>query len=217
MGIIKSFTLIVLFGVAISIPAGATIIGGGVTFLSNGSGAFVKLSVPFTASSPDNTVGNDTFQSFNLFAFDEDQNISITSTILVDIGINPIAGDTVASHYVFFDPANATTQRGFVDFDADIFGVITSTSKLLASDFLVNPGVIYLNPSARGLEAGQDTVFIDGPRRLRVDWRASTPGDYVRVLTMESPLAVIPLPAALPLFLTGLAGLGLMRRRRRRA
>ena len=39
--------------------------------------------------------------------------------------------------------------------------------------------------------------------------------DYMLRITQAS--AVIPLPAALPLFLTGLAGLGLMRRRKRTA
>ena len=211
MRFIKSFALIVLIGIAFSIPAGATVIGGGVT---NGVGSFVKLTIPFN-SNPLNTVGEDNFQSLNLFAFDEDQNISITSEITVNIGTNPIVGDTVASHYVFFDPLNAIRQQGFVDFDADIFGIITSSGLLGASDFLANTGITYLGPNFRGLEA-EDSVSIDSTnaRRMLVNWRASSPGDYVRVLTMESPLAVIPLPAALPLFLTGLSGLAFVRRRR---
>ena len=181
----------------------ATVIGGGVT---SGSGSFVKLSIPFTESDPDNTVGANTFQSPNLFAFDEDQNINISSEVQVNVGTNPQAGDVVASHYVFFDPTSGS-QTGFVDFDAPIFGVATSTANLANSDFLANTGVNYLNPTLRGLESG-DSVSIDptNAARLLVDWTASSPGDYVRVLTQRSPLAdnPIPNPATLIFFVFGL-------------
>ena len=203
-------------GISASIPAGATVIGGGVT---TGAGSFVKLSVPFSESSPDNTVGSDNFESLDLFAFDENQNISITDTVFVNVGTSPTAGQTVASHYVFFDPASLKFQVGFVDFDADIFGIITSSGLLGDSDYLANTGVNYLSSTLRGLEGG-DVVKIDDddPRRLIVSWRAGTPGDYVRVLTMESPFAnQIPEPATLSLFGIGLLGLGMARRRNNQA
>ncbi len=194
-------------------PSWATIVGGNVTL---GSGSFIKLSPGFPQSNPDNTVGNDTFQNNNLYGFDEDQNIAIGGTVSVNIGTSPTAGQVVASHYIFFDPNGGASQRGFVDFDANIFGIITSTGLLAASDFLANTGVTYLNPSLRGLESG-DSVWIDGGNasRLRVDWFASTPGDYVRVLTMRSPtFDSIPEPGTLALFGFGLAGLGFMARRK---
>ncbi len=183
-------------------------------------GSFIKLEVPFDESDPDNTVGDDTFQNPNLYGFDEGQNIEITIDIAVDIladgsggeagsGILP-AGTTVASHYVFFDPAGTTSQFGTVSFDSDILAVLTSTETLEASDFLINNGVNYLNPSLRGLESG-DVVSISGLRDITVDWVASTPGDYVRVLTEFSPGAVVPLPPAIWLFSAGcmvLAGVG---------
>ena len=129
---------------------------------------------------------------------------------MVNVGSNPIpAGTIVASHYVFFDPGPSEHVIGTVDFDADILGIITDTTDLAASDFLANTGVNYLNPGARGLEAG-DSVTISGPRQILFDTFASSPGDYVRALTAFSPAAAAPEPASL-LRLMALAGL---RRRR---
>jgi hypothetical protein len=199
----------------------ATIISGSVT---SGSGSFIKLSVPFSDSDPDNTVGDDTFQNTNLYGFDEGQNILIS----VDLNVDDLAdglgggsgpgvvslGTTVASHYIFFDPAGTASQVGTVGFDSDILGVLSSTTNLAASDFLINTGVTYLNPVLRGLEAG-DSVAITGLREMTVDWTARTPGDYVRVLTEFSPGAVTeaPAPSVLALLAAGLAGISLARRR----
>lgn len=179
-------------------------------------GTFQKLEVPFTESNPDNTVGNNTFQDPNLYGFDEGQNVDITVDLAVDILADGLGGgggpgivsqgSTVASHYNFFDPNGNTTQMGSVTFDSAIFGIIMSTSNLAASDFLINTGVDYLNPAARGLEAG-DIVTISGLNTISVDWFASTPGDYIRVLTDFSPAAVVPVPAAVWFFSSGLLGL----------
>jgi hypothetical protein len=155
-------------------------------------GVFVKLTVllanPFGA--PD-SVGNDNFQSPNLFEFDEDQNILLTAPLVVNVGSSPIPAGTIASHYVFFDPGPTLHVIGTVDFDADILGIITTTNDLAASDFLANTGVNYLNPANRGLEVG-DAVTISGPRQLLFETVASSPGDYVRVLTAFSPTAATP-------------------------
>ena len=191
----------------------ATIISGAVS---------VKLSVPFADSSPYNTVGNDTFQNTNLYGFDEGQNINITTDLNVDDVANGLgggsgagvlsAGTVVASHYIFFDPAASASQIGFVNFDSDILGILSSTTNLSNSDFLINTGVTYLNPAMRGLEAG-DSVTITGLRQITVDWTASTPGDYVRVLTAYSPGAVnLPEPGALALMGIGLVGFGFTRK-----
>ena len=73
----------------------------------------------------------------------------------------------------------------------------------------------YLNPALRGLESG-DSVTITGLRRIDVDWTASSPGDYVRVLTKFSPggVGTIPEPSALALFGIGMIGLATARRRK---
>jgi hypothetical protein len=197
------FVLLAMTAVFLSNTSGtvsATIVSGAVTgggSLKQG-GTFVKLSVPFKESDPENTVGSNSFQKPNLYGFDEGQNINITVDLAVDIladgsgGGNGAGiihnGSIVASHYIFFDPLRGTTQAGTISFDSNIVGIITKSRHLAASDFLINTGVTYLNPSARGLESG-DKVRITGLRTLTVDWWASSPGDYIRVLTDFSPAA----------------------------
>jgi hypothetical protein len=196
---------------AMSVPAMATILDGTETggTARDAGGVFVKLTLPFfNPFGPPNAVGNDTFQSPNLYGFDEDQNILLAAPLQIDVGAGPIAsGTTIASHYVFFDPGPSQHVIGVVNFDSDILGIITSTGFLAASDFLANTGVTYLSPSARGLEAG-DSVTISGTRQILFDTFASSPGDYVRVLTAFSPLAAaVPEPASALLLALGLVAL----------
>jgi hypothetical protein len=211
----RSFLIATTSLALLSCPAAALIIGGITT--TPGS-TFVKLSVPFTESNPDNTVGQDNMQSPNLFGFDEDQNIVLTAPLNVDFlastgsaGVLD-AGTVVASHYVFFDPRNRSSIRGRVDFNSDIIAIIFSRTNLIASDFLINNDVTYLSPNLRGLEAG-DEVSLADRNSLRFRTTASTPGDYVRVLTAFSPDIEVPAPAAIALFGLGLAAIGLRRAR----
>jgi hypothetical protein len=196
---VSASVLTVALTLGLPMPALASIVSGSI--LSGGPGAtFVKLTVPFVSSTPANTVGNDNFQTNNLYGFDEDQNILLVAPLVVDAVPSgsttlPI-GTTVASHYVFFDPVSGSID-GLVNFDSNILAIITSTTLLQASDFLLNNGVTYLSPNDRGIEPEQgDSVTFSGARQIRVVLYASTPGDYVRVLTAFSPLA--PLPPAPP-------------------
>lgn len=194
-------------------PASAIITGGSAV----GSPDFIKLFTPFTESTPDNTVGDDNFNSPDLFGFDEDQIIVLPFDIDVDILASTglagtlSAGTVVASHYVFFDPAGTGFIDGRVNFNSDIVAVIFDRDNLAATDFLINNDVTYLNPALRGIEGG-DVVSIFDANTLSFITRASTPGDYVRVLTAFSPDIDVPAPAAVALFGLGLAALGLRRK-----
>lgn len=208
--LLASATLALLSG-----PAAAFIVSGNVT---TPGAAFVKLVAPFSESIPDNTVGEDNLDSPNLFAFDEDQNIVLDSPLNVDILASTgtsgalAAGTVVASHYVFFDPATRSSIRGRVNFNSDIIAIIFDRDNLIASDFLLNNDVTYLSPNLRGLEAGDEVSLVD-KNSIRFRTTASTPGDYVRVLTAFSPDIEVPAPAAIALFGLGLAAIGLRRAR----
>ena len=95
---------------------------------------------------------------------------------------------------------------GTVDFDADVLAILTSTGTLAGSDFLGAPTVNYLNPSKRGLEIG-DSVAINGPKEILLDVVASSPGDFVRVLTAASPVSSVPEPGSIYLLASGLFAL----------
>lgn len=220
-----------VFCLLLALPASATIIDGDVLDRPGSTtkdafeqgGTFNKLTLPFDPpNGPTNTVGDDTFQTPNFYGFDEEQNVSFSSGIdvnlLTDSGTSgvlepeDVSGSIVASHYMFFDPDNSTDLLATAEFDSDILAIIWSTQNLDDSDFLANTGVTYLNPGLRGFES-PDSVQVTSPRTLEFTATASTPGDYFRVLTEFSPSAEVPLPSTLVLLIPGLAGLLLVRQK----
>jgi hypothetical protein len=169
---------------ALCAPAAATVLDGAI-LQQGGTGEFVILDTdtPFA-------VGRDNFDDCNLYAFDEDQNITLVEPVRVDIGGGDLgvipAGTVVASHYVFFDSVDGT-HFGFVYFDAPILGVAAQADTMAATDYLASTDVTYIGTELRGLEGG-DYVWIDedDPQRLFVAWAGSSPGDYIRVFTERS-------------------------------
>lgn len=152
-------------------------------------------------------VGNNNQQSNNLFAFDEQQGV----TLLSAIG-SIAAGTIVNSHYVFFDPGRSRRAIGYVDFDGDILGVLDSRSDMEMTDALLgNANANYVSVNLRGLEA-PDSFNIMGDR-ININFRASSPGDYIRVLTAAS---AVPEPSTWAMMIGGFGLVGGAMRRRRK-
>ncbi len=179
-----SFSVVATLAASLWPAAAAAYVLGGEILQQTGSGQFVKLDPAEILA-----VGADTFDDDNLYAFDEDQNITLIEPIRVDIGNDRgfiPAGTVVASHYVFFDSLRGI-HYGYVDFDAPILVVAAFQDTMAATDFLANTDVLYLSLELRGLEQG-DEVWVDedDPHRLWVYWAGSSPGDYIRVFTAQS-------------------------------
>ena len=211
-----TFAVLAVFPLLTVGPSHASIIGGNVTGGSAFSegGAFHKSALPLANPlGPWNSVGYDTFEDNNLYGFDEHRNFVLPTDLFVDVGGGSLpAGTTVDSHYVFLDPGRYASIVGTVDFDSDILAIITHTGHLLASDFLGNTSIYYMNHSASGLEPG-DSVTIRGARQILFAATAQSPGNYFRVLTKSSAAVTTPEPAASVLLGFGLAAMVLLAKR----
>jgi hypothetical protein len=94
----KACFAFLLFVTLVGRAARADVIDGTVTggTAKTVGGRFVLLNPPlFNLFGPVDSVGNDNFQSPNLFAFNEAQNVTLTSALTVDVGVGPIAPGAV--------------------------------------------------------------------------------------------------------------------------
>lgn len=162
-------------------------------------------------------VNDDAATNTGLQGFNEIQDFVLTSDLSIDGG-SIGAGTRVDSHMIFLNTAgNTFASHGDVDwtFDGDILGTLSNFNgslEVASSGDLGAPGTIYPLAAfaARGLEGNDDISFVGNV--LTTNFRVTEPGDWVRVIT-ASP---VPLPAALPLFATGLGLIGFMAARRKR-
>lgn len=172
--------------------ANASVVIGEVT--GGRSGGVFEEVVP-TAAAPI-TVGRNNQNSPNLFAMNELQNVTLLSDVA---GL--AAGTVVSSHYVWFDPQRSSTISGSVTFSSRILAVLGSRSELSVTDYLGNPNVHYVASAARGLERNDQISFSGNTLNVGL-LRASSPGDYVRVIT------AVPEPSTWMMLILGFGMIG---------
>lgn len=144
-----------------------------------------------------------------------------TNTSHFNVNTNVISSGTkVASYYFYFDPKNTLDIEATFKFTNKVLGIVSNERNNAAndhferSDYLI-PGAVPVGNKvtgwfeARGLEISDtvDTVRWINDRELKFSWRASSPGDQLRVIT------AVPEPATLATLVIGAAAM--MRRRQR--
>lgn len=153
-----------------------------------------------------------------LQGFDEQQGVLLTDALSVDGG-TIAAGTRVDSHMIFLNKQNGVSgtlshENVQWEFSGEILGVMIDVDGLdeaASTSILGALNTTYGVFDNRGLE-GRDTINIAGAI-LTTSFFVTQPGDWIRVVTVSD----VPIPAALPLMLAGLAGLGGMTRRRKKA
>lgn len=171
-----------------------------------------------------------------LLAWDEVQNLTLMNPLRVDRVFDETApfisdagggdffiaaGTVVSSHYLQWDPGmgSSTSVQATLELDSQVFAFITADQNLFDSDAALGlPGLDYNDFGLRGLESADITVF-NGPN-TDINWTASSPGDWARLITAFSPggddSTPISEPGSLGLLCVGVVGLGLVKVRRRK-
>lgn len=216
------FALGLVLAVALPGMASATIVGVSGPNSTLGTAAAI-IAAP--ADALDDIVTNTGMEGF-----DEAQGVVLGSAVLIDGGGSIAAGTRVDSHMIFLNTEGNTraSHREVVwTFSGRILGIMSDSGGNLeaaSTPQLGAPGTNYTvtfggsGPAApfpaRGLEAsGIDGYSIVDPFSLLVTMEVTEPGDWIRVVTEA---AVVPVPASVPLLLTGIGALGFAARKRRK-
>ncbi|MGH2699634.1 MAG: hypothetical protein ACRDJL_10640 [Actinomycetota bacterium] len=191
----RRFGLVLVLLSAISLFTSTTAYGE----IVSTSGGIVKIAPP-----PSVMVGvleSDT----EAFAFDEQQDVTLTDPLPVDITTPGVyddsadltpgsipAGTTVSSHFVHADDiggggrSRPTRIEGTVVTDSDIIGISVLADNLDASDFLGAPGTVYpTGGQQRELNLDSADMVIEelDKRTVFIRFRILTHLDQVRIIT----------------------------------
>jgi hypothetical protein len=206
-----------ILGMAAAPGAQAAVISANITGGSvSGTGSVVLLD----DSNAPAAVGNDNFNTNNLYIITEKQDFTLTKDVKVNFAGSEITlaeGTVVSSYYIVFDPASLSdTVSATIQFDSNILGFARKVSQLTGSDFLGLDDVDYLHPTGFGLEP-TDTVTRPTASSLSINWTSGSPGDVLRVLTVGVPGATpaVPEPATWAMMIAGFGLAGASMRRRR--
>ncbi|MEM6826524.1 MAG: PEPxxWA-CTERM sorting domain-containing protein [Pseudomonadota bacterium] len=149
-------------------------------------------------------VGVDPFDLPSLFFLRERTNVTVGSLSSL---VNLSADTVVDSFYILFDPAStnpATTLFGEVVFGEEILAIITDTDDLEDTDSAFGLNTVnYGTSDFRGLEGNDDASFVGN--ELTVEFVATSPGDFIRVLTVAAP---VPEPSTWLMLLLGFGLVG---------
>ncbi|MFT5718413.1 MAG: hypothetical protein ACJAWS_001914 [Oleiphilaceae bacterium] len=200
---LKLITATLLLG--LSATSHAAIIDGCVTggsvYKANNCKFEVLNTDPLENRTGGTEVGKNDFNDGWLHSFDEEQNVWSDDY-----------NETVSSHYVFFDPKKSKTVEGWIQFDGNIIDIIWGRTGLMNTEAQFGlDSVDYQYPRLVGLEKRDRPGTTNDDNFLYIDdWKASSPGDHVRVITQA---VSVPEPGSFALLALGLAGLAVTRRR----
>jgi len=212
------------FAFAMATPASAALVNVTGPLSSEGTAAAI-IGAPGDVN--DDAAFNTGMQGFN-----EVQSFTLLADLNIDGGIIGL-GTTIDSQMIFLNTesqatgsANVVSHENVVwTFDGIILGTMSNSNgslEVASSGFLGAAGTAYPNSAfaARGLESSgsfADSIAVVG-NVLTASFFVTEPGDWIRVITQSVPgtITVVPLPAALPLYGTGLAIMGFIGWRRKR-
>ena len=201
-----------LFGPAASASVvSGTITGGSV----KGTGTVIILDPTKSAFA----VGNNNFDTKNLYVFNEVQQFKLLSDLVPDVGSVIKAGSYISSHLVVFDPLATESVKASLLFDNTVLGLARKDATLKATNFLGAPSVNYNTPAYFGLEPGLDYLTLGQPNAnsVRIDrLSAGLQSDIFRVFTTSTAPAGVPEPASWIMMILGMGGIGVAMRRYRR-
>lgn len=190
----------------------AAVVSGSITGGTVKGSSNIIILDPTTSSF---AVGNNNFDTKNLYVFNERQNFKLLSDLTPDVGSTITAGTYISSHLIVFDPLRLETVKATISFDQAILGFARKDTTLIATNFLGAPSVTYNTPTLFGLEPGEDFLTLGKPDANSVKinlLKAGVNGDMFRVFTLGASPSGVPEPMTWAYLLAGFGMCGAVMR-----